>query len=245
MPDNMPSLKIFRGLYSKQYQSLIDAYLCWVTLLAYRGFKLKYTSEKTFNLLYRAVSRPWSEKTLLGYLQQEFIKENLSLSLLLEPLDGFEWLSKNRYPLALSVSSPILLQIITPFARLIATINRQHPPFYQPFANLICAFLWLYITEMPEQVGYLNKAGITLNKEKMTSDLPLLHKEALQILPVIKGIFYRIKIAFYLGLCKDLIKKRGRKMNNFYKIFIFVNAILYGLWYVFAIRRKSIKPNRI
>ena len=73
---------------------------------------------KSFNLLYRAVSRTWPGRTLLGFLQKEFIARNLSLSLLLEPLDGFEWLSKNRYPLEFSAASPIWLQVISPFCRL-------------------------------------------------------------------------------------------------------------------------------
>lgn len=240
-PDNMPSLSVFKGLYPKQYEPLIKAYLKWITLLAYRGFKQKHTSDKSFNLLYKAVGKQWQENRLLGYLQKEFIKENLSLSLLLEPLDGFEWLSKNRYPLELSVSSPILLQIMTPFARLIAAVNHQHPPFYQPFSNLICAYFWLYLSVMPEAISYLNKMSITLNSEKMISDLPLLHKEALQVLPVINGIFFRIKIAFYLGLCRVLIKRTQTKRKKI----MFVNAILYGLWYLISIRRKSIRSNRI
>lgn len=244
-PENMPDLDVYKAVYPGKYKTLFAAYVRWVKLLSYRGFKLKKTSDHGFNLLYRAVSRTWNEKQLLGFLQQSFIKENLSLSLLLEPLDGFEWISKNRYPLELSSSSPIMLQIITPFARLIAALNHQHPPFYQPFANLICAYLWLYLPLMPEQMAHLKRMGISLNVDKMRKDLPLLHKESLQVLPVIDGFIFKAKIAFYLGLCKVLIKQQSQNQQIKWKKNFYVNAFLYGLWYMITIKGKSIQLNRV
>ena len=121
-PDNLPSLSLYEHLVKKQDRALFLSYLGWIKLLADRGLRAKKISAKTFNRLYRAVLKPKSEKTYLGHLQQEFIKKNLSLSLLLEPLDGFEWLSKNRYPLVFSNASPVLLTIISPITRFISRL---------------------------------------------------------------------------------------------------------------------------
>jgi hypothetical protein len=242
--EKMPSLNIFSALIPKKNQGLLVTYLRWIKLLAVRGLHLKYTSTKSFNLLYRAVSHHWSKKRILGFLQQEFIKENLSLSLLLEPLDGFEWLSKNRYPLIFSSSSPILLQIMTPFARFVSVLNHQHPPFYQPFANLVSAYMSLYILSKPEMKTLLLRAGVDFDEQKITADLPLLHQEAKRVLPVINGNIFRLKIAFYLGLCRVMIKNNEKNIQKL-NFLSYVNAFLYGLWYIVTTRNKAIRSNKI
>jgi len=242
IPDNMPPITVYKYLLPKRYYTLGNAYIRWLMLLSCRGLKLKNMTPHTFNLLYKAVSRHWSEKTLLGNLQQQFIKENLSLSLLLEPIDGFDWLSKNRYPLQFSGSSPIMLQVIAPLTRFIAALNNQHPPFYQPFSNLMCAYLTLYVLNMPELEKILKKSGITADKENLRNSLPLLFAEAKQVLLVTKGLINRCKIGWYLGLCHTLIEKNKQKKIDFLDYF---NSFLYGLWYTLTIRGKPIRQNRI
>lgn len=240
MPDNLPSFKTYRFVIPKGKQKLWQLYEQWWKLLSYRGLHLKNCN---YNMLYRAVTnRTWSKSYLLGRLQQEFIKENLSLSLLLEPLDGFEWLSKNRYPLILSDFSPILLQIIAPISRLIGVLNNQHPTFYHPFSNLLYAYSALYIINMPTLEPILNQALITIDNKRIKEILPLLHKEAKQILPFTTGLRFKIIIAFYLGLYRILLRK---KLQNKVIFSNYVNAFLYGFWYILTIRRKKIRSNRI
>jgi len=243
--NNMPSLKLYQSLIPKRYNELAKAYLKWINLLAVRGLGIKKTSPQSFNLLYRAVSRNWSKNTLLGYLQQEFINENLSLSLLLEPLDGFEWLSKNRYPLTFSTSSPILLQIVTPFARFVAALNHQHPPFYQPFSNLVCIFLGLYILSAPELITLLKQSSVNIDKKELLEDMPLQHQEAKQVLPVITNLIFKYKIACYLGLCRILMTESTHKTEKKLNFLDYVNVFLYGLLYIITVRRKSIKINKV
>ena len=240
-PDTLPPLTVFWALIPKHNQPLIKAYLKWLQLLAKRGLNLKPASDKIFNELYRAVHREWNAQTLLGFLQQEFIKENLSLSLLLEPLQGFQWLSKNRYPLTFTGSSPLMLQIISPLARLIAALNHQHPPFYQPFANLMCAYLGLYLQNMPELTELLHQSRFSLNAN-MPQTLPLLQNEAKRILPVTYNFTFKLKIAFYLGLCQRLIQKKSSQKTNFLD---YVNAILYGLWYSLTVKGKKLPMHKL
>lgn len=241
----MPNITLYKYLIPQKNRELWGYYQQWIMLLARRGLKLKNTNPKTFNRLYKAVSRHWSEKTLLGYLQQQFIKENLSLSLLLEPIDGFDWLAKNRYPLNFSASSPIMLQIISPVARFVAALNNQHPPFYQPFSNLICAFLTLYLLNMPALEKILKDADITIDKETLDKSLPLLFEETKKIFLVIKGFGFRFKIGFYLGLCQVLIQKNQKKIIKKIDFLDYFNSFLYGLWYIITIKGKSIRQNRI
>ena len=240
-PETLPPISVFWALIPKNNRPLVKAYIRWLLLLSKRGLNLKPSSDKIFNELYRAVSRTWNAKTTLGFLQQEFIKENLSLSLLLEPLQGFEWLSKHRYPLTFTGSSPLMLQIISPMARLIAALNHQHPPFYQPFANLICAYLGLYLQNMPELTDLLHQSRFSLD-ENMPQSLPLLQNEAKQILPVTYNLAFKLKIAFYLGLCQVLLQKKSHQKTNFLD---YVNAILYGLKYIVTIRGGKLPVHKL
>ena len=92
--EKLPPLSLFLCLIPKSERGFFIQYLRYIRQLSKRGLGEKVIHKKSFNYLYRAVSdRQWSEKNLLGYLQKEFITRNLSLSLLLEPLDGFEWMS--------------------------------------------------------------------------------------------------------------------------------------------------------
>lgn len=161
---------------------------------------------KSFNLLYRAVSRTWPGRTLLGFLQKEFIARNLSLSLLLEPLDGFEWLSKNRYPLEFSAASPIWLQVISPFSRLVAVLNNQTPPFYQPFAALAFVYAAVYVLAVPSAAVALEGARVSVDAACLRRSLPLQQKEMLQLFAAASGFLFRLKTGFFVGLSRRLIR---------------------------------------
>lgn len=235
------SIEILNRIIPSKNQELWNAYIRWIKLLSYRGLHIKHHSEKYFNLLYRSVSRNWSKKLTLGYLQSEFIKENLSLSLLLEPLDGFEWLSKNRYPLEFSKSLPILLQIIMPLSRMIAVLNQQNPMVYQPLANLLCAYLEIYIKHNPQWIEKLKEVSISVDMSKIEQDLLSTHNEVKQVLYVARGWRFKIKTAYYLGLLKILIRKNENRI-----IFLdYVNAFLYSLWYTLTIKGRPLKTNQI
>lgn len=243
--DNLPSLSFYTRLIPVEDLSFVLSYLCWLKLLARRGTRQKNIHAKTFNYLYRAVSRDWSEKRLLGRLQKEFIARNLSLSLLLEPLDGFEWLSKNRYTLTVAKASPMLLQIISPLARLVAILNNQRPPFYQPFSSLMFAYAVIYVINSRELQQLLADSLLQTDTAALKKQLPLLHNEAKQVLSVITGIRFKVKVAFYLGFCRRLIIKKTNHTENNINFLDSVNAFLYGLWYILTIRDNSRGLNKL
>ena len=110
--NQLPPVKMYLKLVKKEDRKFFISYMEWLKLLFYRGLGLKKTKLNNFNNLYKAVYKQWNKSCLLGYLQSEFIKRNLSLSLLLEPIDGFSWIAKNRYDLDYTKAITILLQII-------------------------------------------------------------------------------------------------------------------------------------
>ena len=238
LPEYFPPIKAYKYLVPRQYISLTILYLQWLKLLSLRGLHLKKMTEKEYGYLHQAIQKKWSEQCLLGKLQKEFIKENLSLSMLLEPLDGFYWLSRNLYPLPLSASSPIILQIVAPVARFVAVLNNQHPPVYQPLTNLISMYILLYLQDMPKIKDILHKNRINFDNNTIQEITSLQYEEAKQILKVCQGLKFKFIMACYLGLYQRIKAKKMQKSVVFWD---YVNAFLYGLWYMFTIKGKSIK----
>ncbi len=232
----LPELNLYMKLIPQKDKDFFIKYIQYLRLLAKRGLKEKKLHRKSFNYLYRAIGeRQWSSANILGYLQKEFIGRNLSLSLLLEPLDGFEWVSKNLYPLELSEASPIFLQIISPITRMIAVLNNQTPPFYQPFSALIFSYISLYVEEYQGLKDILQKNDIQVNDKRIRQQLVKGENEYKELLSVTRGIRFRLKIGFFIGLNIRLIKKIPQKMN----FLIYVNSFLYGLWYIISTKNKT------
>ena len=244
-PANLPPFTLYEYLVRNEDREFLRSYMSWLKLLARRGLGLKKINKKTFNRLYRSVLTPKSEKTFLGNLQKEFVKKNFSLSLLLEPLDGFEWLSKNRYPLVFSNASPVILTLLAPFTRFISVLNNQHPPFYQPFAGLVFVYLSLYVLNQPELEKILKRNDIKIDKKVLKSQLPLILEEAKQVLPVTIGFVFKLKISFFLALARRLLKKNAIHTKNKTDFLDYVNAFLYGLWYMISTRATSLGKNKL
>jgi hypothetical protein len=82
----LPKLSLYLNLVNKKDRNFFICYLEWIRLLFIRGFGVKNNSSKNFNYLYKAVSKKWPKDTLLGYLQDEFIKRNPSTEDAMAPL---------------------------------------------------------------------------------------------------------------------------------------------------------------
>lgn len=255
--DMLPKLSFYKILVSKKDRPLLILYARYLTLLARRCLPEKKKKPESFNLLYRAVSREWGKKTLLGRLQNEFIIKNLSLSLLLEPLEGAIWLSQNLYPLALSTGTPVFAKIAAPFSRFIGALNNQPPLFYQPFSTLAMAYAALYFTANSAYAALLMKSGVKVDIDMLRKKLPLAAAEAKGVLKASHGFFFRLKMGICLSLFEVLVKKTDNKnaqrpantpseppqiMQKILIFYAFVKIFLAGLWYALAI--KGAAPNR-
>lgn len=239
--NKLPKLGLYLKLINKKDRNFFVCYIGWIRLLFIRGFGIKNNSTKTFNYLYKAVSKKWPKDTLLGYLQDEFIKRNLSLSLLLEPIDGFSWIAKNRYELDYIKASPMFLQIIAPISRMVAVLNNCKPPFYQPFSNLLFAYLSLYLIYSPNLVKIFKNNKISIQSNVVNKELPHIFNEAKFVIPTSSSLYFKFKLGFFLSLYKVLLKKGTKDLKKIN----YVNSFLYGLYYTLTIKSKKIKLNQI
>lgn len=242
----LPRPELYLYLAPKEDRAFCLKYLSWLQLLAVRAAQQTNGKSQRFNRLYRAVSRTWSEKTLLGALQKEFIDRNISLSLLLEPIDGFNWMAKNTTALPFVKAMPMLLQIISPLSRFVAVINKQRPPFYQPFSTLILIYILLYYPDFSVLSQLLRQCNIVLAASKTEKYAKLLQQEAKEVLSVSEGLKFRIKIAFFVSLSRRLLQKKSQRLVEEKLNFLdYVNIILYGLCYIFTIKPKIGSLNQI
>lgn len=237
----LPSLNIYLYLIKKEDRAFFLNYLKWIYLLSLRGLKLKNTPDTFFNNMYKAIYKKNSINTLIGNLQQEFINRNLSLSLLLEPIDGFSWIAKNRYTLDYTKALTMFLQIISPISRMVAVLNDCHPPFYQPFSNLVLAYFSLYVKASQEIIKIFKNNKISIDVNVIDKQIPHLFEEAKYAIPVSSGIMFKFKLGFYVGLCHYLIKNNINKIKKV----DYVNSFLYGLYYTLTTKNKKIAINQI
>lgn len=230
----LPELKIYLTLIPGKNRELFLCYVEFIRQLSLKALKEHSTPQK-LNLLHKAVSRQWNDNFLLGKLQSLFIKENLSLSLLFEPIEGYMWGLKNHYELDYVKSAPLLLQIISPISRLMVVLNNEKPLLYIPFSNLIFAYFSLYLRNCPNVIKLLKNNKIVFDVDLMDEYMLSHFTEILSIFSIKMNLLLRLKLCVFIGLYKLLISKKVKKLN----FLCYVNAFLYGLYYSFTEERKN------
>ena len=237
----LPRLNIYQYIVPQKYRPLLEDYIRYIILLFER--LNKETSNKTLNYrkLSKALSKEWGEFFLLGRLQKAFIKENISLSLLTEPIEGFIWIAENRYNLDYVKSTPMLLQIISPLSRLISVLNNATPIFYQPLSNLIFAYFLLYLPHFQKTIKTFKTNKINLNTDLIDKHLENFFSELKYTLSPKTNLIFKLRLCFFVGLYHNLTTKDVKKINFLF----YVNSFLYGLYYNLTIKRTNINTNQI
>ena len=237
----MPPLDIYICLIPKKDRGFFLLYIKWIELLAKRGMEIKKTNTKFFVFIYKAVQRNWSTNSLLGSLQKEFIRRNISLSILLEPIDGFSCFFKNKYELEYTKSYPLLMGIAASMSRLVAVLNNNSPIFYQPFSNLLIAYFSLYVKNDSQIQKIFKTNKISLNTKELDKQLPTLFYEAKYSITTSRNLLFKLKLGFYVGLLKIIMQKKTEKIKKY----DYVNSFLYGLYYTITTKTKKLKLNKV
>ena len=96
--------------------------------------------------------------------------------------------------------------MISPFSRLVAVLNNQTPPFYQPFAALAFVYAAVYVLAVPSAAVALEGARVSVDAACLRRSLPLQQKEMLQLFAAASGFLFRLKTGFFVGLSRRLIR---------------------------------------
>ena len=159
------------------------------------------TKLKKFDLLYRQIFKSCAIKNnLITKLQQNFIKENISLSLISDMINALKQLALQEQPDG-KTQIYIMQLFINPLARMIMVLNNLNMSIYMPFISLL----------MGGGVISLFQTGKVSDRRFYTSKLNGFIKDG-QILPMlIKNKCFKFKICFFVMMINSYAQKIKRK----------------------------------
>ncbi len=176
---------------------------------------------KKFDLLYRQIFKKCKLKNgVLARLQQAFVKENISLSLLSDMVNFFKCLSEQTPNDTWNKKIYCNQMFISPFSRMIILLNNLNVSVYMPFASLVmCTVLISEVQSknIKHRRFYLSKIKGFLKDAKV---LPL----------VIKNNMFRFKIWYLLKAHEIIIKKYQNKKELKLSFVDLVKILLYAVF---------------
>ena len=203
-------------------------YLEFIKLGIKAGLNQKLKADiklKKFDLLYKQIFKNCALKNnIIHTMQTEFVKENISLSLLSDMIKAFKQLSAKTDEKDWNNKTYCYQLFVSPLARMIIVLNDLSMSVYMPFTSLLmCAMLISDIinNKIKQRRFYVSKINGFLKDAKI---MPL----------IIKNRTFRFKTWCFLTmleqLAKKIIKKRKLSLSNFDFIKILFYASLKWLF---------------
>lgn len=204
---------------------------------AYEEDKTDFKEEK-IRLLEKAVRRDLGgSKNILSRLQKDFIKENLSISLLTDWLVVWRYTATMPLPLSERRLSDIIGYAASPLARMIMALNNENPSVYLPFSSLISAVLFL----QAEEEGYKLFKGCKWSAKQKRGKLKGWLKNSRVLLNVVKSKRLKFKMALLLNRLDFYERTRSNNQQRHTTFLDEMRIFLYSIWQFVTIPHKSVK----
>ncbi|MBR1825097.1 MAG: hypothetical protein IJ770_00725 [Alphaproteobacteria bacterium] len=187
-------------------------------------------------LLENAIRRdfPVSEN-LLARLQKQFVAENLSLYLLLEPLSSWRYLASGKAPDSDAAISEIVQRAVSPAARLLMVLNDENPSTYLPMTS------WL--TAMFLKQAVTDKSSLLKNMKRTPKQWGRKFDGLLKNAFVLLGIVHSTRLKFRIAMLLNTMRLSVRNMQNNKQVKTdFLDRIkifLYSIYQFITIRKRS------
>ena len=193
--------------------------------------------EEKLRLLEKAMRREIKNSAnILACLQQEFIKENLSISLLTDWLTVWKYTSVLKSPLNEKQISDIIGYIVSPLTRMIVALNDENPSIYLPFAAFVSATVFLRMTEEKSELLKGGKWSLKQRKSKLKGWL----KNSRVLLSVVGSKRLKFRLAMLLNRVRlyesAFLNNKQCNIGMLDEIKIF----LYSIWQFITVRHKSV-----
>lgn len=231
-------------LAADKYRFLLADYLLYIKL-GWKHFGNKDLSSDIrltkIRLLEKALRKPTPVNGLIFRLQNAFVKENISLSILLEPLSAWRFLAEDKFPTSGSQLSEILNRLLSPAARLVLALDDENPCTYFPLTSLL---VLLFMLELFKTSDIFQKKT-KMNKKQKESQLSGLYKNSKVLLSLIKNKRLKFRLALLLNtacLHTDFFKNNKQHNSTFLDYF---RIILYSVLQFLFIKRKSVENKGI
>jgi len=192
--------------------------------------------KQQISLLERAIRKDFPlAGTLLYRLQKAFVAENLSLYLLLEPLQAWHWLIAAKMPDTEAQISEIVMRLSAPAARMLMVLNNENPSTYLPMTSLLSAqYLFEALEYKDELLRHIRKPH-RFWMRKLTG----LVKNAAVLLSVVKSKRLKFRLALELNtiICK-IDRAQNNKQSELERLDR-IKIFLYSVYQLVTIRRKT------
>lgn len=227
-------------LTAPKYRPLVRDYTCFLqTGLGHFGNKNLPADIRLqkLTLLEKALRRqtPFTD-SLIYKLQKAFVAENLSVSLLLEPLTAWRYPAAGKYPTSGAQVSELLNRMLSPAARLILALDNENPATYLPLTTL---FVLLCLQEMIQTDDiFLKKARIS--KKQLISRLNGLYKSACVLLSLVKNKRLKFQLALLLNTARLHTLKLKNNLHDRPAFLDYVLIFAYSVFQFLFIKRKSV-----
>ena len=187
-------------------------------------------------LLERAVRKDFPLKnSLLGRLQKAFVAENLSLYLLLEPLQVWHWLAFIGKTETEVKVSEIIGRLVSPAARMLMVLSDENPSTYLPMTSLLTAhFLQKELENKSELLAKVKKT-----RRFWFGKLRGLLKNAFVILAVVKSKKLKFKLATELNRLALIIDKLQNNKQPRPERLDRIKIFLYSCYQFMTIKRRT------
>lgn len=238
-------------LTPKEHKSLVINYMRFFEMglkMAVNEKLLPDTRIKKIRLLQKSIYRPCPLKNnLLKYLQNSFVEQNLSLSLLSDLCQFFIIRASYDDFKTWKQMVDCFQSEVSPIVRLLMVLNNLSPSVYLPFTSMGVSTLLMcnYVNEnhsKPQDLEYLNLDDY---KKFYMENIKGLFKSA-QILPqVVYDPWVRLKICIVIAENKVLFKKINKNKKSFFSMIDYVKAMIYGTFKWVFIRTKSLNTKGI
>lgn len=232
-------------LAAKEYRALLSDYILYLQT-GWQHFSNQKISTSVrlekLRLLEKALRRnsPFLQGIIFR-LQQSFVKENISITLLLEPLSAWRFLAAGKLPTSGTQVSEILNRLLSPLARLLLVLDNENPSTYQPLTSL---FVLLFLQEaFNSNSDFVKKAK--MSKRQKESRLNGLYKSAKVILSLLKTKRLKFRIAILLNTANLHTRLFKNNEQHNWSFLDYLSIFLYSLGQFLFIKRKSVNNKGI
>jgi hypothetical protein len=200
------------------------------------------TKNEQLRLLETAVRKDFVLKnTLLSRLQKAFVVENLSLYLLLEPIQAWRYLSASKKADSESRIAEVVGKFTAPAARMLCVLNEETPSAYLPLTAMLSLDMFLNWNEWKSDLP----KNFARSDKKQNEKLVGLWKNAFVLLEIVNSKRLKFKLA---GLLRRQQLNIQRRFNNKQPQIDFLDRIdifLYSLYWFIIIPKRTLKQKEM
>lgn len=235
----------YKILLQSRYHALWQDYCCYLESGWRRFCGKRFTLEnklEQLRLLETAVRKDFPLKnTLLSRLQKAFVAENLSLYLLLEPIQSWRYLATAKKTDSENRISEVVGKLVSPAARMLCVLNDETPSTYLPMTAMLS--LELFLKWNLWKSGWHKTLGCS--DKKWCEKLAGLWKNAFVLLEIVDSKRLKFKLAGLLR-CQQLdIQRHSNNKQPHIDFLDRIDIFLYSVYWSITIRKRTIKQKEL